>query len=163
MTEKIANVWALICKVAQIKNERIWTGLFALPDRNATPIQTSNFCRVKSMKWAIWWVNLVSSKKKNKPLAILAANATGKYCNTFCCIVSLFPLVPMADSVSQSWSHSSLSIFVRHFDYLTFTVFIPSQVRHKWDSHFSRPNWIEFDKAEMRLIIWLTPWMGKMK
>jgi len=94
------DVW-IGCRISAARS----TGLVALSDRNATPIQTSNFCRVESnsyimlMYWAC--VNLVPSKRKKK-LGYSRPNATLKYCKTNCCTVSLHLLVPLADNFSQN-------------------------------------------------------------
>lgn len=90
------------------------------------------------MHWAC--VNLVPPDKKKK-LGHFRPNATLTYCNTYCCIVNLLLLVPLANNFSQNLSPSSLSIFARHIEYSTFTHFPLT------DTPGSIQFWIECDTS----------------
>ena len=117
------------------------------------------------MHYVYWaWVNLVPPKKK-KRLGHICLNATWTYCNTYCCIVSLLLIVPLADNFwhVRNLSRWSLNMFVRHIEYSAFkTISAGRQTRqyHFWikcdvwmDSRISVTfNWITFDTAEMRRI-----------
>ena len=65
----------------------------------------SNFCRVESNAYIIvmYWacVNVFPSKKKRK-LGHSRPNATWTCCNTYCAVVSLLLLVPLAVNFSQN-------------------------------------------------------------
>jgi len=114
------------------------------------------------MYWAC--VNVFLPKKKTK-LGHSRPEATWMYCSTYCSIVSLLLLVPLADNFSQNLSPSLLSIFVSHIEYSMFKTF--SAGRHTWQYKFwikfnvwihsrisATLNWIEFDTAEMWHMNW---------
>jgi len=106
----------------------------------------SNFCHVESNAciMLMYWVcvNVFLPKKKTK-LGHSRPEATWMYCSTYCSIVSLLLLVPLADNFSQNLSPSLLSIFVSHIEYSMFKTF--SAGRHTWQCKF----WIKCDTSAM--------------
>ena len=167
------------CRISAARS----TGLVALSGRDATPIQTSNFCRVESnayimlMYWACvdwdwdWdWLSKMASWRASCERQ--TSEESWRQCSIYCCIDSLFLRLPsiifrkMKSLRWISWSAilDSYVAFVTFFRWPTYTDVSIQWIKFGRNSTYESavaflPHLIELNSTRQKCDVWTGPKM----